>query len=304
MPPSPACAHPDMDERLFARLAARLREEAVVMASVLDTRGATPRKSGSRMLIGERDSEFSVGGGEAEARVIDAARSLLAGGKSHAEIAIDLGGGEGAAGICGGRMRIALRRWQGEIDGALAGDIAATLASGRTATLPATAIGSAAEDARLEPDVRLLIVGAGHCGRALFELARHLDFDLWVFDRRADCFASGAFADAQVLCGAPELLRRALDTPRVVFAVLLSRDFQSDVEALTVLAEQPPAFIGMMGSRRRVAQVMQELPPAAARLPITAPVGIELGEQTPHEIAVAVLAQLVRERCARRTSRM
>jgi xanthine dehydrogenase accessory factor len=288
-----------MDERLFARLSAWLQQGPVVLASVLDTRGATPRKTGSRMLISGDDTEFSVGGGEAEARVILAARALLAGAEAQGKISIDLSGGEGAAGICGGHMRIALRCWRDEADRALARDLAATLATGRPATLPASAIGCEAQDARLQPDARLLIVGAGHCGLALFELARHLDFDLWVFDRRPQCFASGAFDGAQVLCGAPELLLTALDTPRSVYAVLLSRDYQCDIDALAVLAQAPPAFIGMMGSRRRVAQVLASLPAAAAALPITAPVGIDIGEETPHEIAVAILAQLVQRRRGR-----
>ncbi len=288
-----------MDERLFARLRARLDDDAVILASVLETRGATPRKRGSRMLIGRDDSEFSIGGGEAEARVIGASRALLASGEEFAEIAIDLGGGEGAAGVCGGRMTVGLRCWRGVADRLLAGTIADTLAAGRPAILPGAVIGSGAHDATLEADVRLLIVGAGHCGLALFQMARHLDFDLWVFDQRRECFASGAFGDARVLCGESSLLEDALDTPRSVFAILLSRDFQCDIDALCVLARKPPAFVGMMGSLRRIAQVRAALPASAAGIAVTAPVGIDIGEQTPHEIALGILAQLVQQRAAR-----
>uniref|UniRef100_UPI0021475E41 XdhC family protein n=1 Tax=Tahibacter caeni TaxID=1453545 RepID=UPI0021475E41 len=95
-----------MDEALFAQLAARLAREAVVVASVVETVGATPRKRGARMLVGADTTAFSIGGGLAEARAIGAARALLAGGDAAATIEIDLGGGPGAAGICGGRMRL------------------------------------------------------------------------------------------------------------------------------------------------------------------------------------------------------
>lgn len=288
-----------MDERLSARLAARLASGPVVLASVLDTRGATPRKRGARMLIGPDFAEFSVGGGEAEARVLQAARALLAGNDRAGSVEIDLSGGEGAAGICGGRMRVALRCWQGPDDLRLAREVSSTLAGGLPAILPGAAIGSEAEDAQLQPDIRLLIVGAGHCGRALFELARHLDFELWVQDERSGCFENDAFAGAHALCGPAELLRQALDTPRRLYAVLLTRDFRRDLEALAVLAERPPAFLGMMGSRRRVAQVLDAAPQAARSLAITAPVGLELGEQSPHEIAVSILAQLVAIRAQR-----
>src|SRR5207253_6221112 len=74
---SPAPEASPVDERLFARLAARLADEPVVVASVVATQGAVPRHRGARMLITREDSEASVGGGMAEARVVAAARTLL-----------------------------------------------------------------------------------------------------------------------------------------------------------------------------------------------------------------------------------
>lgn len=287
-----------MDERLIARLAARLADGTIVLASVLATRGATPRKRGARMLVDARGSEFSVGGGAAEARVVAAARALLYAGHRDAEIRIDLRGGEGADGVCGGEMRIALKRWQGEADRAVARAIADTLARGESAVLPGAMIGADAEDATLLPDVRLVIAGAGHCGHALATLARPLDFEVFVHDARAECFESVDWGEATTLCGPAARLVEALRTPRRVFAVLLSRDFPSDVAALEALSESPPEFIGMMGSRKRIKHVRAALSPRAAALSITAPVGLDIGEETPHEIAVAILAQLVQQRRA------
>src|SRR3546814_3809322 len=90
------------DEHLFAQLAISLHREAVVLASVLHTRGATPRKRGARMLIAAERCAFSVGGGMAEVRVIAAARALLANRQRQSTVVIDLSGGADAAGVCGG----------------------------------------------------------------------------------------------------------------------------------------------------------------------------------------------------------
>ena len=289
-----------MDEPLFTRLAERLaRGEAVALASVRATRGAVPRTRGSRMLIGLAQDEFSVGGGEAEARVVAAARRLLAGDAHAGEVGIDLSGRPGSAGVCGGDMRVVLSRWQGEAARARALALATTLQAGVSAKLAASELGDPdGPDETLLPNERLLIVGGGHCGEALCTLARPLAFDIWVHDARPDCFAPGRFEGARTLCGPASELRSALDTARPVYAVLLNRDFPADVAALRELAPRPPAFWAMMGSRKRIGEVRAALPEHAAALEtLVAPVGIEIGAETPHEIAVSILAQLIAARC-------
>ena len=291
-----------MSERLFARLAARLHEEALVLATVLDTRGATPRKQGSRMLIAEHDSDGSIGGGLLEARVIAAAREMLAYATAAQVLDIDLSGRDGAAGICGGSMRIVLRRWQGEQDRARAEAVASSLASGEPVALAADDLGAAATSASVYPAPRLLIIGAGHCGAALYDLAQHLEFDLWLYDERADIAVPEYFPLARVLSGAPEELHVALRTTRELDIVCLNRDFAADVAALEVVGHYSPRFLGLMGSRRRIAEVLAALPadlPAVKNL--RAPVGLEIGAETPQEIAVSILAELLQAREMERT---
>lgn len=290
-----------MNERLFARLHARLAMEPVVLASVLETRGATPRKGGSRMLIGAGGSDGSVGGGMAEAQVIAAAAALLQDAGRSAIVEIDLTGRQGAAGICGGHMRIGLRRWHGDDDRLRVGTIAETLAAGNSVTLECDDLGGCEPQMialqTIRPDPRLLIVGAGHCGLALHDIANALDFDVWVHDERADELAK--FDRATRLAGPVDLLAGALDTPREVFAVLLNRDFRCDIAALRALCRRPPRYIGMMGSARRIAEVRAALPEYSAELVgLRAPVGIDIGAQTPHEIAISILAELIRLRYA------
>lgn len=287
-----------MDERLFARLAARLEHEPLVLATVTATRGATPRKSGSRMLIGARDAEFSVGGGAAEASVVEAARALLAAGETARAVTIDLTGRPGALGVCGGTMQVALRVWRGAEDRAYAADIAAQLQAGRPVWAGSEELGPGAEAEALQPDPRLLIVGAGHCGAALHDLARYLDYDLWLFDTRAELLDPALLPHATLRSGPFDALAEAFGSARAMHAVLLNRDYASDVATLRVLAGRPLAFLGMMGSRRRIGEVLAALDDAqrAALANLQAPVGLALGAQTPHEIAVSILAQLIEHR--------
>ena len=287
-----------MDERLFTRLDALLEHREVVLASVLESRGAVPRRPGSRMLVTAEDAEFSVGGGLLEARVVEAARAMLASGGASQRLPIDLTGRPGAAGVCGGVMEVGLRAWRAS-DRERAHALATALQSGRDAQIEPHEAASDAP-AELRPDERLLIVGGGHCALALYELARHLEFEIWVHDARRECFDGARFASATRLSGAADALARALDTPREVFAVLLNREYVADVAALDVLCAQPPALMTMMGSRKRIAEVVAALPHHAAALGrLVAPVGVEIDAETPHEIAVSILAQLVAFRRSR-----
>ena len=288
-----------MNERLFQRLAEWLETGPVVLASVIETRGATPRKGGSRMLVRDDGCEASVGGGQLEARVIEAARGLLHTYRARQELQIDLTGRALAVGICGGTMRIALRRWAGRSDHARAALIAGALREGHEIELDAHDLGADGAHETLRPDARLLVVGGGHCALALHDLARHLDFDLWVFDERAERVAPPHFPGARVLSGGFEALEEALVTPRPVYVVCLNRDYASDVAALRVVCRFAPDYLGMMGSRKRIAEVLAALPEHARALQaIKAPVGIDIDAQTPHEIAVSILAQLVQARRA------
>lgn len=286
-----------MDEGLFSTLARWLADRPVVLASVANSQGATPRKCGSRMLIDAEITEGSVGGGLAEARVIGRAQEMLAAEIDSATLLIDLGGGAGAAGICGGRMQVVLRRWASVSDRQLAERIASDLCKGQRVPLDAAILGGDVEPQQAFPNVRLLIVGAGHCGAALSELARSLDFDIHVFDSRAEFLQATSFAHATVHCGDIALLARIIDSEREVHAVLLNRNFDADVATLRVLCQKPPQFLGMLGSQRRVAEVRRALPELEGSLrDLVAPIGLEIGAETPHEIAISILAQLIEHR--------
>jgi xanthine dehydrogenase accessory factor len=282
-----------VSQRLYATLAEWLSREAVALATVLDTRGAVPRHRGAQMLVSRTQARGTVGGGRLEAKVIADARDLLARGERIGTVAIDLTGREGAQGICGGWMQVVLRRWQGERDAARAASIHAALSSGQPVTLDADDLGHDSTHT-LQPSPRLLIVGAGHCGLALARAAALLDYEIHVVDARAEGYDHADFVGATCHDDL-DAIPRCLDTPRRVHAVLLNRDWHADLASLERLAARPPEFIGMMGSRKRIAEVLANLPATCAPLRdhLTAPVGLDLGAETPEEIAVSILAQLI-----------
>ncbi len=290
-----------MDERLFSTLARWLADQPVVLASVASTQGATPRKLASRMLIRVDGIEGSVGGGLAEARVISRAREMLDAEVDSATLEIDLGGGIGSAGVCGGRMAMALRRWSSAADCERVEQIARKLSEGWRVLLDAEMLGGDVVPQQAIPNVRLLILGAGHCSAALSAFAHLLDFDIHVFDSRAEILLSQSFAHATVHEGLADLRVQLDSGERDVQAVLLNRNFEADVAALRLLCKKPPRFLGMLGSQRRVAEVRRALPDLQHELrDLVAPIGLQIGAETPQEIAISILAQLIEHRCGYR----
>jgi len=274
-----------------------------VLASVVSSRGATPRKPGAMMWIEAECTAGSVGGGAAEAHVLTEARAMLDDEQAAACLDIPLQGGDAGFGVCGGHMQVALRRWQGDADAVLAQEMLATLQRVGQIDLPAQCLGALPHRLTLHANPRLLIVGGGHCGLALVRHAISLDFEVWAYDPR-DQWWRGMPDTCTALHGDWSRIREALQTPRPVYAVLLNRDYVADVLSLEQLAHSPPDFIGMMGSARRIHEVRRALSSTVlASLPIHAPVGLDIHAETPDEIAISVLAQLVRFRYASRWPR-
>ncbi len=147
----------------------------------------------------------------------------------------------------------------------------------------------AASDDRIRPYRNPENLGASANFNRVFELARGPYFK-WASSN--DWCAPGLLDACH---DALDAITHCLDTPRRVHAVLLNRDWHADLASLEHLAARPPEFIGMMGSRKRIAEVLAHLPATWTHLRnhLTAPVGLDLGAETPEEIAVSILAQLI-----------
>jgi xanthine dehydrogenase accessory factor len=153
------------------------------------------------------------------------------------------------------------------------------------------------------PRVRLVIVGAGHVGQAVAELAARADFEVWVVDDRAQYANPDRFPDARRLIVGPfdEVLPAvAAEATPHTYALVVTRGHGHDQEALYHLAPTPAPYVGLIGSKRKIRLIFdglrsQGIPePALAR--VKAPVGFDIGSQSVFEIAVSIVAELIGRR--------
>ena len=248
------------DALLAELLAARERREPCVLATVAATRGSVPREAGAKALIfPDGRIAGTIGGGKFESLVIADAQAAL---ESRAPLLktypLHEKSVESFGAICGGEMTVLL-----------------------------------------EPQIvkeALVIVGAGHCGQALCRLARECGWHVTVLDDRADLLEA---------CNAHERLRTP--APEFIAAhpwrteealVLVARNFMIDGEALAAALAHPGAgYVGMIGSTRKVRRVFDDLRSRgisdATLAGVFAPIGLDLGADSPAEIAVSVLAEIL-----------
>lgn len=151
------------------------------------------------------------------------------------------------------------------------------------------------------PRCRLVIVGGGHVGQKVAELAADADFDVWVVDDREAYCNPDRFPRAQRLIVGPiDTSLSGLHVDRDTYCIVVTRGHAHDEEALYHLAETPARYVGMIGSRRKIRLIFEDLlregiaREALAR--VHAPLGLEIGSQTVPEIAVSIVAELIAHR--------
>lgn len=145
---------------------------------------------------------------------------------------------------------------------------------------------------------RLIIVGAGHIAVPLSSIGSLLDFQVTVIDDRPEYATRDRFPSAdEILVGEYRATISALPIDRDTYIVLVTRGHVHDLACLEAVIEGDAAYIGMIGSRQRVRTVLTRArehgydPDQVKR--IHAPVGLDIGAQSPAEIAVAIAAEIV-----------
>lgn len=250
-----------MDGEAVLRTMAEWVREGVpfVVATVIGSRGSSPRKVGAKMLVAA-DGRLvgTVGGGAVESRVIERARRLLQDPEVQ-RFEWDLGSEEAGGMACGGRMEFLL------------------------------------EPFGVHP--RCVIFGAGHVGAALEGILGTLGFDRVVVDRREDLLREDRLPGAETISGDPGVLAREMPLGPRDLCVIVNPTHQDDLEVLRALLQRPVAYIGLMASRRKKAEIWKTLAAEGVDADLLdrvhCPVGLPIGAETPAEIAVAIAAEII-----------
>ena len=192
---------------------------------------------------------------------------------------------------------------RGELIAALGDEASGTVVAHQLAPLsthpqPATRRGVAYLPA--QPRITLLLVGGGHVGQAVGRLAAEVGFEIWVLDDRDRFVSPERFptASRRLVGDIGTTLRDLAPTLTTsTFAVILTRGHNHDEEALYHLAPTACGYVGMIGSKRKIRMIFEDLiakgisPKKLER--IHAPLGYNIGSQTVPEIAVSIVAELI-----------
>jgi xanthine dehydrogenase accessory factor len=148
---------------------------------------------------------------------------------------------------------------------------------------------------------RLIIVGAGHVGLKVAELAADVDFDVWVVDDREQYCNADRFPRAQrLIVGTFDEVLPKLEIDHNTLCLIVTRGHNHDEEALSHLAQTEASYVGMIGSKRKIKLIFEDLLRSgisAEQLErVYAPIGFDIGSQTVPEIAVSVVAELIAHR--------
>ncbi len=234
---------------------------SAVLVTVIRVQGSVPRHTGSKMIVfPDGRIEGTIGGGQFEAEVIRAALESLRDGQPR-RLTYEFRDPErGDVGVCGGEMEVFVEPLQ----------------VGKT----------------------ILVVGAGHVGKAVAHLAGWLGFRVIVSDDRPDFASSDNIpsADGYLNCPMSEIPGQ-FEITENTFIVLTTRGVTVDVEGLPGLLESDAAYLGVIGSRRRWETTFETLREQgveeASLARVHSPTGLELNAETPEEIAVSIMAEII-----------
>jgi xanthine dehydrogenase accessory factor len=232
------------------------------IATIVECKGSSPQKQGAKMLVRDDGSLLgTLGGGCLEADVRQAALMAMKDGQP-VTLPFELTEREGGL-VCGGTVLVYI------------------------------------EPVLLEP--LLIILGAGHVGRALTKLARFTGFRVSVIDDREE------YANRDNIPDATDLFVRdfekafdGTDVGKDVFIVVATRGHNHDLDAVRAALKTAAGYVGLLGSRRKKALLFKALQEGGFDQKdidrVIIPVGMDIGSTTPEEISVSIMAQIIERR--------
>jgi len=252
-----------MQEAVFSAVIRALqRGEAAALVTIIATSGSTPQRVGAKMLVYDDGRAVgTIGGGcyenDAAGKAREAIRTRTAR-VTHYDLSDALAQESGL--ICGGRMDVFIEP--------------------------------------LDPAPPLYVAGAGHVSRLLAEVAGRVGFRVTVLDDREKFANRERFPEAtDVVVNSVAPWLAAAELPPTAFVVVVTRGHTHDLEAMQALANRPLRYVGMIGSRAKVARIIEALRESGAApawlAAVRAPIGLAIGAVTPEEIALSIVAELV-----------
>jgi xanthine dehydrogenase accessory factor len=242
----------------------RLKKEgrSSVLATIVQCFGSAPQKTGSKMLVRDDGTIVgTLGGGCLEAEVIQAALMAIRD-EQAVTLPFELTEKKGGL-VCGGRISIFIEP--------------------------------------VIPDPTLIILGAGHVGKALTKAARFSSFLVVVCDDRPEYANAENLPDAHdiVVNDFPSMFSRMI-VPDNAYIVVATRGHNHDLDAVIASLRTPARYIGLLGSKRKKALLSKALEDAGfsdsqiSRVHI--PIGLPINSVTPEEIAISIMAQIIQKR--------
>ena len=292
---------------------ARVREgRRVALCAIVATRGSTPLPAGTLVSVDDAaHMTGSLGGGCVEADFRRRAhQQICRGGSELVRVQLDHDFGYDDGMICGGTMDVAIQVFLRPEDAAALREVVARLKERKAAELPigvATQQGVCEYRVLLEAQPRLFIAGGGHLGLELARLMALLEFSVTVVDDRE------AYANPQrfpppiepVVGDIAEALRRA-SLGSDSFVAIVTRGHKHDEAALRAVIGSSARYIGMIGSRRKIKVILDDLRAEGVAESLLehvhAPIGLDIGAVSAEEIAVSIAAELVAVRRGNRQS--
>ena len=255
-----------MSEILKEALGRINRGETIALVTIVEAKGSTPREVGAKIIVNKDGLvDGTIGGGITEARVIEEAEQALKEGKgklltyrlTKEQAALD----EGA--ICGGEMKVFI-------------DI-------------------------LQPKEEVLIFGAGHIAACVSKLAKTVRFKVTIIDDRKEFANQDRFPEAdEIIAEDTEKALTHLNITPSSYIIVLTRGHLKDEEVLGSVIKSGAAYVGMIGSRKKNATVFQHLEEQGIFREelekVHTPIGIDINAQTPEEIAVSIMAEIIQAR--------
>jgi xanthine dehydrogenase accessory factor len=252
-----------MNQEVFAAVAEALeRGEPAALVTIVSTTGSTPQRVGAKMLVfGDGRIIGTIGGGCYENDAFGKAREAITHRRPQLvryELSDDFAQETGL--ICGGQMDVYIEP--------------------------------------IEPSPELYVIGAGHVGFHLARLAHEVGFRVRVVDDREKFANRERFpqADQIIIEDIPAWIEKT-PLPPHAYVVIVTRGHNNDLDALRALAPRDLRYLGLIGSRAKVARIYgaltEEAMPAEILKTVHAPIGLEIGAVTPQEIAVSILAELI-----------